>query len=281
LKDRPLLITLIIVIILLVLLVTTASGNIFGSKSVIGGVLKPVQGFFYDAAGSVAGFFSNIFSGTEDQDDIDALKQQLEEQESIIQYYDETLKENERLKDLLNFAQQNENLSYVTAKVISKSPGAWFNSFTISAGIVDGVKENMAVINQDGLIGRITEAYATWSVVTPIIDSDSSVAGLVERTRDNGILSGNINTEGTNLLTMSYLPFDTDIIPGDVVITSGLDGIFPKGIIIGEVTEVATGEENTEKSASVKPKVDFQHMEEVMVVISNLQDDSQTGDTEE
>lgn len=270
-KDRPLLITLIIVIILVVLLVSTASGNIFGTKSVIGGLLKPVQGFFYDAAGSVAGFFSNIFGGAEKQEDVTALKQKLEEQQSITQDYQETLKENERLKGLLNFAEQNKTLSYVTASVISKSPGAWFDSFTISAGIANGVKKDMAVINQDGLIGRITEAYATWSVVTPIIDSKSSISGLVERTRDNGILSGNINTQGTTILTMNYLPLDTDIIPGDVVITSGLDGIFPKGIVIGEVVEVDAGEKNTEKSASVKPIVDFQHMEEVMVVISSTQ----------
>ena len=270
-KDRPLLITLVIVIILVVLLVTTASGNIFGSKSVVGGLIKPVQGFFYDAAGSVAGFFSNIFGGAKEQEDIDALKQKVEEQESIIQYYDETLKENERLKGLLNFAEQNQTLSYVTASVISKSPGAWFDSFTISAGIINGVKKDMAVINQDGLVGRITEAYATWSVVTPIIDSKSSISGLVERTRDNGILSGNINTKGTTLLTMGYLPIDTDIIPGDIVITSGLDEIFPKGLIIGEVVQVDTGEENTKKSASVKPSVDFQHMEEVMVIIADTQ----------
>jgi rod shape-determining protein MreC len=140
----------------------------------------------------------------------------------------------------------------------------------INLGISSGIKVDMPVMNGDGLIGRVVDVGANWSRVMTIVDSMSGVSAIVERTRDYGMLKGTVSTgdEGEAVLTMGLLPLDADLVPGDKVITSGLSGEFPKGIPIGEVTEVSTSSNGMKNEAVVTPWVDFNHLEEVMVIVT-------------
>jgi rod shape-determining protein MreC len=132
----------------------------------------------------------------------------------------------------------------------------------------------MPVVNGDGLVGRVVAVGAGFCRVITIVDSSSGVAAFVERTRDNGMLSGTISTgdETDALLTMGYLPLDADLIPGDTVMTSGLSGVFPKGIVIGDIVEVSQSSDGMKNEAAIMPRVDFDHLEEVMVITSPLAD---------
>ena len=129
----------------------------------------------------------------------------------------------------------------------------------------------MTVIASKGLVGRVSEVGYDWCKVTCIIDSSSIVPILVERTRDNcmarGLLEG---TRGNASMELYYLPSDrTNLEPGDIVVTSGIDGIYPKGILVGTVTEVfVEGEIN----AVISPSVDFMHLEEVAVILGEKAD---------
>ena len=125
----------------------------------------------------------------------------------------------------------------------------------------------MPVVNGDGLVGRVVDTGAGFSRVMAIIDASSGVSGIVERTRDNGILTGTDSSgDGDALMMMGNLPLDADLMPGDTVITSGLAGVFPKGIAVGEVTEVRPSTDGMRNQAIVTPWVDFYHLEEVMVI---------------
>lgn len=270
-RNRPLMITIITVIILLVLLIMTAdSGNMSGAESIAGTILSPVQDALYSAADAISDFFSRIFSGADLQAENAELKVKVAELEGQLMDYGEVKKENERLAKLLNFDTSSKDIEYLTARVIYKEPGHWFNVFVINKGLSSGIEADMPVVNGDGLVGRVVAVGAGWSRVMTIVDSMSGVPAIVERTRDNGILNGTVSTgdEGEAALTMSFLPLDADLVPGDRVITSGLSGEFPKGIPIGEVTEVSPSANGMKNEAVVTPWVDFRHLEEVMVITS-------------
>ena len=175
-------------------------------------------------------------------------------------------KSNKRLRELLNY-EVEPGLEYVTALVIGRDPNHWYDTFIINLGLTDGIEVDMPVVNGDGLIGRIVEVGVTWSKVMPIVDSSSGVSGFVVRTRDNGILNGTPTAGNESaLLRMSKLVLDADLMPGDMVITSGQGGVFPKGLPIGEVTEVSQSDDGMRNQAVVTPHVDFAHLEEVMII---------------
>lgn len=269
-RNRPLMVTIIMVIVLLVVLIVTAGdNNMTGTESVVGSILSPVQRGLYSATDAIGDFFSRVFSSTDLQIENLELKAKVAELEGQLQDYSEVKQENERLKGLLNFDTETKQLEYVSTRIIGKAPGHWFNLFLIDVGLSDGVKVDMPVVNGDGLVGRVVATGANWSRVLAIIDSSSGVSGIVERTRDNGILHGTPASGDENaLLTVDSLPLDADLMPGDTVITSGLAGTYPKGIRIGKVTEVSQSDDGMRNRAVVTPWVDFNHLEEVTVITS-------------
>lgn len=269
-RNRPLMITIIMVVILLVVLIITAGdNNMTGTESVVGTILSPIQRGLYSATDAIGDFFERVFSGSDVQTENMDLKARVAELEAQLQDYNEVKKENERLQKLLNFDTQTKELEYVSAHVIGKTPGHWFNLFIIDAGQSSGIAPDMPVVNGEGLVGRVVATGANWSRVMAIIDSSSGVSGIVERTRDNGILHGTAAAGGENaLLNLGRLSLDADLIPGDTVITSGTAGIFPKGIPIGEITEVSQSDDGMLNRAVVTPWVDFEHLEEIMIITS-------------
>jgi rod shape-determining protein MreC len=273
-RNRPLMITIIVVIILLVVLIVTAGeNNMSGTESFVGSVFTPVQRALYSATEAIGNFFERMFAGTDLQTENLELKARVAELEGQLADYYDIKAENERLSALLNFDSSTQNLELVTARVIGKAEGHWFNTFVIDAGLAQGIEVNMPVVNGDGLVGRVVDVGAGFSRVMAIIDSSSGVSGIVERTRDYGILAGLAGSNDEDAqLEMGNLPLDADLMPGDTVITSGLAGIFPKGIAIGEVTEVRPSKDGMRNQAVVTPWVDFEHLEEVSIITTKLVD---------
>ncbi len=274
-RNRPLMITIIMVIILLVVLIITAGeNNMSGTESFIGSVFSPIQRALYSATEAIGGFFERMFAGSDLQTENLELRARVAELEGQLADYNEIKAENDRLSAMLNFTSGTQELEHVTARVIgSDAPGHWFNIFIIDAGLAQGIKVNMPVVNGDGLVGRVVDVGAGFSRVMAIIDSSSGVSGIVERTRDYGILTGLTGSGDEDAqLEMGNLPLDADLMPGDTVISSGLAGIFPKGIRIGEVTEVRPSKDGMRNQAVVTPWVDFEHLEEVMIITTKLVD---------
>ncbi len=238
-----------------------------GGESIIGTVLVPVQGWVYSATDGVSNFFTRVFAPTDLRVENKEMREQIVQYQNDLSTFEELKKENERLKSLLAYKDDHVEFEIVTAKVTGKNTGNWFSIFTINRGVLDGVQKDMPVITADGLVGRVVETGATWSKVMGIIDFDSGVSAIVELTRDNGVVCGTTLTNTADpLLEMSFLPFDADLLPGYRVITSGLGGVYPKGLIIGDTVEITRGSDNSQKAAYVKPAVDFLHLEEVMII---------------
>jgi rod shape-determining protein MreC len=271
-KDRPLLITIAITLVLMLLLFTTGSGGkMSGAENVVGTATNGVQSIFSGIASGVGSFFRNIFSpGTLGQENT-KMRQQVAQLEQQIQAMQELQSENNRLKSLLAYTQSNYTYTYITARVTTKDPGYYFDTFIINVGYNDGVVVNDAIVTADGLVGRVVETGGTYSKVMAIIDSRSSVSGTIERTRDNGIINGLALSESdSGNCKMIFLPLEAELLPGDEVITNGLGGLFPSGLQIGTVVEVSnSGTSTSGKTVIVKPTVDFLHLEYVLVVKTN------------
>ena len=236
-------------------------------EDAVNSVLSPIQSFSVKASNSIIDFFERVFSSTDLDKENEQLKVQLAQYEIIENELNTLREENERLKGLLNYTEITQNYAYVTARVIGKSQGVWFSEFTVNAGRNDGVMENQAVVNSKGLVGRVSSVSANTCKVTSIIDSTSDVSVMVERTRDYGFARGILNVDKNEKLELYYLPSGYDLVPGDNILTSGIGGIFPKGIAIGTVTEVSRANEDTEdRNAIIQPAVDLLRLEEVMIV---------------
>ena len=268
LNNRPLMVTIAIVMVLLVVMfVVPTGGKLTGPENLAGTVTGGVQGVFSGITSSIGNFFRSIFTTSDAEQENMELRAQIAEMQQNVQRMQELEAENERLKGLLSYAQSNTSYEYLTASVVTKEPGYFFDVFVINAGYNDGVQKDDAVITADGLVGRVTETGGTWSKVMSIIDSRSSVSGTVERTRDNGVVNGSSQSTGTDgNCIMSFLPLEAELVPGDRVVSNGLGGVFPSGFVIGQVVEVSQQSSSTGKSVLIKPAVDFLHVEEVMVV---------------
>lgn len=268
LNNKPLTIALVAVVLLALLaLLTSGDRTLTFFESAAGTVLQPVQSFASRASDSIISFVESIFNTTDADLENQQLKVYVSQLEQGLNEMESLRRENERLKSLLSFAESTPDLTYVTGTVIGRSQGIWFDTFTISVGRSQGVEKNMPVVNANGLVGRVSEVGATWCKVIALIDSSTNVSIMVERTRDNGMVRGLLQAgTATDSLELYYLPSDSDLTPGDKIVTSGIGGLYPKGLVVGEVSEVSrSGESNS--NAVVIPAVDFRHIEEVMVVV--------------
>lgn len=250
-------------------------GELSVTENAVGSLMSPVQ----SGVASVTAWMQDFARNVRDRG---ALKEQNEElvlENMTLQYrisqLEEAEQENLRLKSLLEAQDTYEELDPIYAKVIAKDAGAWFESFSINKGTLSGVNEGMAVVTGDGLVGRVYEAGLNYAKVLSMIDARSSIACLIERTRDNGVLTGQISSgTGDNSCYMYYLPAVNSVVPGDRVITSGLDSMFPKGLLVGTVTEVSRQTESSSQYIVVSPLVNFTSIEEVLVLRTLIETDS-------
>ena len=274
-RSRGFVIMLAVIAVLAILIAVTYDRvQVTFIEDAVNSVLSPIQSFSVKASNSIIDFFERVFSSTDLDKENEQLKVQLAQYEIIENELNTLREENERLKGLLNYTDITQNYTYVTARVIGKSQGVWFSEFTVNAGRNDGVIENQAVVNSKGLVGRVSSVSANTCKVTSIIDSTSDVSVMVERTRDYGFARGILNVDKNEKLELYYLPSGYDLVPGDNILTSGIGGIFPKGIAIGTVTEVSRANEDTEdRNAIIQPAVDFLRLEEVMIVNMEAQEE--------
>ncbi len=196
----------------------------------------------------------------------EALKQQVAE---LLQYKQNLLeyqRENTDLRNLLGLKDKNLQYDLEAAEVIARDTGNWFNVILIDKGEKQGLKKDMAVITNEGLVGCIISTTANTSKVMLITDERSSVSAMLQRTRDNGIVKGSIDTAPRGYLKMDFLSQDANLVKGDIVISSGLGGLVPKGIVIGEVVETEKESYELMQYAIIKPAVDFLKLERVFVI---------------
>lgn len=230
------------------------------------GILMPFDYVFSALAGGIQG--GTVF--TRDLATVYRENQTLRSENQELRYVvfqlTEKAAENERLQAMLEFRTKTVAFQMKAAAVIGRDPGTLNYSLLINQGVNDGIRVNMPVVTHQGLVGHVTEVFGGTAKVRLLIDATSSAAAMVQRpqSRAVGIVEG--NPTQISLLRMKNLLRDSDVIKGDKIMTSGLGGIYPKGLLIGEVLDVVDDDGGLLKNAIIRSAVDFSRLEEVLVI---------------
>ncbi len=202
----------------------------------------------------------------------------LTENEALKQKVDELTIENTRLqqdryeltnlRQLYNLDNQYDEFEKTGARIIAKDAGNWFYSFVIDKGAKDGIAVDMNVMAGSGLVGRVVAVGPNWAKVKSIIADDSNVSAMVLASSDNLIVSGNLKLYNSGVIEFEQL-IDSDnvVVEGDKIVTSNISDKFLPGILIGYVNTINSDANNLTKSGYITPAVDFEHLEEVLVIM--------------
>lgn len=170
---------------------------------------------------------------------------------------------NLRFRNLLNF-QKTMTGRTLAAELISKDPSPWYKTAIIDKGKTDGIKKGFPVVTPEGIVGQVVDVFSHYSKVLLIVDRNSAVDALAQRTRARGIVKG----ESMGQCYAKYVLRKHDIKIGDTIVSSGLDGVFPKGLRIGRVSGVIRRNSGIFQEVTVTPYVDFEKFEEVLVILN-------------
>jgi rod shape-determining protein MreC len=224
-------------------------------------ITAPFQKLIRQAIDVTKNFWMNYFYLVDARSENKRLKRQTDVLIRENSRYRELLATHERLRSLLQFKELIHR-PVVAAQVIGLDPTGWFKSVIIDKGKNAGLKWDMPVVNASGVVGRIVSVSNNYAKVLLVIDQNSAVDCLTQRSRDRGMVKG---TSG-HACKMDYVAKSSDAAVGDLVITSGLGGVFPKGLPVGTITGVKEGDGKLFKEIDVIPSVDFSKLEEVLVI---------------
>ncbi len=257
----------IVVLLGLVIYTATAGGSFLAG--LLGFVSAPMQSIATDVTGNVTEFLDlDSYS----KEELKALVGQLQQERSTLTQQlvelEEKRRENEQLKKQLQISQLEPENEMRSATVIGRDPNDVFYGFSIDKGTLAGVSVGDPVITGQGLVGVVSQVYATSSMVTCLLSEDIQVAAVSIDRQESGVVTSNIITASSGLLRLNYLANDTQLEAGDVITTSGAGGTYPANIIIGQVQSVEKSEHDISKYAVVKPYEDLQNVKDVQVIVS-------------
>lgn len=265
-KKRNDIIGVIITILILILLVFLSNlkiekisyiGNAFNK------LVMPIQSGFINLKNKLQGnntYFSNLDNMREENE---KLKEENSKLEESLRQLEMVESENKTLKEYLNLSNQYKQYQTVPAYIINKDTSNYSKIFVINIGSNSGIEKNMIVIAAEGLVGHVISVTNDTAKVQTLIDSSNIVSASLENSKDNIICRGMLEN---NKLKASYISTTTTLTEGEKIYTSGMGGIYPKGIYIGTIKEITKTKNITDRSCIVESGVDFENLETVLVI---------------
>ena len=225
-------------------------------------ILAPFQNAFSQSSRFIRDIWRHYFATVAASQENDQLKQRLARADEMKNVWVESRLSNQRLRRLTDLANTLDE-SVVFAEVIARDPTTWFKTVIINKGRRHGLEKGMPALVPEGIVGQVIEVSGHYAKVLLIVDRNSAVDALVQRTRARGILSG----ASTEQCGLEYVLLKEDVQVGDTIVTSGLDGVFPKGLRIGDIQSIEARPNEMFHTISVGPFVDFGKLEELLVVL--------------
>lgn len=254
----------IIILIFLVVITNTDIAKMSYIENIVSTLVMPIQNGLTYLKGKLTGndsFFQDINNLKEENEN---LKKKNSELEQSLREYEIVKSENDTLKEYMNLKDKYKDYTTMPAYVINKDISNYSNTVVINVGEKDGIKENMTVIADEGLVGHVISVTDHTAKVQTIIDTATAVTSTISTTKDTIIVQGTLENSGE--LKATYIPTDATVLQGDNVETSGLGGIYPKGIHIGTIKEVYNTKNPTDRYATVETAVDFSKLATVLVI---------------
>jgi rod shape-determining protein MreC len=225
-----------------------------------------VQSPVTSVSSGIYGYFSSISSLRSAQDENTELKQRIQELEVELKGKEDLTSENERLKALLGLKEQSK-YKVLPARIIGRDPSVWFDASIINRGSLDGVKLNMPVVTDGGLVGRVTAVGPLTAQVDMITHDKSGLGAVIGEIGDSNALGVISGTSKRDVVEMRYVSGSVDVQVGQAVFTTGQDGIYPAGLKVGEIVEVKSGSATTPHQIFVRPSARLNSMQEVGVLL--------------
>jgi rod shape-determining protein MreC len=254
--------TVLIVVNVILLSITSKRQATFGLGRVGISFVAPFQEIVTGSMRFTRRIWKNYFSLVSVAHENEILKKSLNQLVEKNNEWHEIELANSRLRNLLNF-KKAPTRRVVAAEVIAKDPSGWFKTVIIDKGSLDGLQKGLPVVLPTGIAGQVIEVSGRYAKVMLIIDRNSAVDALVQRTRARGIIKG----ESADQCRFEFVLRKHDVQIGDTVIASGLDGVYPKGLRIGRVSDLIQSSSDIFYEITVTPFVDYEKLEEVLVIL--------------
>lgn len=254
----------IIILILLVFLTNTSIEKLSFIENAVSAIVMPVQNGLTYLKNKLSGnntFFDDINKLKEENEQ---LKEKSTELEKQLREFEIVKSENQTLKEYLGLSEQYAEYTTKPAYVINKDIGNYSNVIVINVGEKDGIKVNMTVISEKGLVGHVISTTQNTAKVQTILDTASTVSVTMSTSRDSLICKGTLEDKKT--LKATNIPTQANAVQGDKIETSGMGGIYPKGILVGTIKEIKGTQNIIDRYAVVTPAVDFDKLETVLVI---------------
>lgn len=282
-RSRPLILLLVVILGAFVIIILDTRGYLYPINNALQSMFRPINITLTEARGTSVDFIQTAR-------DFRTLRQRNNELEALVERLTvenlqlaEVVLENEQLRTFLEFAQTNPTYDFrggqIIARVISEGSNPYSNTIRIDLGETHGIRQGMPVVTDRGLVGRIVDVQAYTSTILLFNDAYSSVNAMTQTSRAPGVLKGRT---GQHPL-LDLIPPDIEVSVGEIVITSGLGSRFPKGIVVGQVVELLQNDNQAFQQAIVRPTVDLDRLELVLVITSfpPVQTDEDTSIIEE
>lgn len=260
-----------VVIAVLLSVMTYFSSNSSLFNNIVGTVAAP----FRTVGTVISNQFDEWFSYFTEFDELKAenerLKKELAELQSAIRQAEYDRDENKRLRELNELRAQRRDLTFESALIIERDVSNWSSVLTINKGTMHDVAVGDCVVDSTGnLVGVVTEVGLNWATVRTILDSESGVGALVFRSGSTAVATGEFSLMSDGLLSLSYLSSASDVMTGDLVVTSGLGDYFPSQLVIGYVEELRMNDDGLSRYAVIRPETDLEELTQVFVVTDFL-----------
>jgi rod shape-determining protein MreC len=264
-SKRMILVAVVIGLVALNIILLTITGKQTQAPAGLGRtvliLVSPFQGHLTAFVQSVKDVWNQYFFLVSTAQENQRLKRELGQHLQQLNHCTETQLANDRLRHLLGF-QEEVSRPMIPAQVVGRDPSPWSKTVIVDKGSQDGVRQGAPVVIPEGIVGVVVEASGRYAKVLLLIDPNSAIDALVQRTRARGIVKGG----GAGYCVFDYVLRKHEINVGDTVVSSGLDGVFPKGLRVGRVSEILRLNAGIFQKVSVTPYVNFEVLEEVFII---------------
>ena len=266
-KNGILVLTAVTVIAVVLCIFSALSSGTGLLHNALGVIVSP----FRAAGGAVSAWVDGIGDRFEKVDELqqenDELRKKIAELEWALRQAEEDSEENRRLRTLLNLRQQRQDFVFESAKVVGAGSSNWESTLTLNKGTSADIAIGDCVVNEEGfLVGVITDAGLNWSTVTTVLDTSSQLGAMVFRTGEITVAMGDLTLMHEGRLKLSYLAGESSLMNGDLIVTSGLGGYYPRDLVIGSVEELRTDDNGLTKHAVIQPKVSLNGLKQVFII---------------
>jgi rod shape-determining protein MreC len=225
-------------------------------------VIGPFQTAISKVSNYVGGFWGKYSELLDVREENEQLRQELLQYKTANIEYREAVATNVRLQKLLELKESLPPPT-LTAEIVGKDPSLWFRTFTINRGSSDGVQKGMPVVTVEGVVGQVLTSSPNYSKVLLATDPNSAIEVITQKTRVQGIVKG----LGRDAFGLHYVLKSGEVVKGDYVLTSGLGGVFPKGLMVGTVSEVMKSRRGMFQTIEIEPAVDFSQLEYLIIIM--------------